>query len=69
MSEDKEITLKKTIIEELIKQNLIIKEYTKDFSHNEQFYRGYILGCSHTANIEIPSHWYNEIIKEVKNRS
>ncbi len=61
--EEKEIILKKEIIERLKKFKDLSKEYNvANFSKTEK--RAFILGAD--VNKLIPSHWYDEIIKEAE---
>ena len=59
-----EITIKKTIITNLKNKELIVREFGKTTS--EQFVRGYITGFSESLNVDIPCHWYDQIIEEIR---
>lgn len=55
---EKEIEAKKKIIEELEKIKLVC-ELTEEFT------RGYIMGAEAQLGVELPSYWYDEVIRKV----
>jgi len=59
-----DLEFKKKIIAVLKERQRDLKEYRA--SMTEAFIRGFIVGAEAMVDINIPSHWYEEIINEVK---
>lgn len=59
------IEFKQKIIELLKEKQISLKRC--NYSLTESFIRGFIMGAEAITDIPIPSHWYEEIIKEVEN--
>ena len=60
-----EIEVKEQIISKLREKELVVKKIGKTTS--DQFIRGYIDGVSEITGVDIPCHWYQEIISSVHN--
>jgi hypothetical protein len=63
-----ELEFKNSIIKNLINDQQIVRKHTnqKDFKTSEDFIRGYIMGAECATSIKLPSYWYNDIIKAVR---
>jgi len=63
---DSEIVLKNNIIEELKRIQKTIDKNNLYLKLDDKFIRGFIMGAEWTTGLEVPSHWIEKIIAEVK---
>lgn len=61
---DKEIVIRKEIISIIKAENEKVKDFNVKASN--QYIRGFISGYSTAKNVDIPCHWYDQIIVEIE---
>ena len=61
---EKELELKALIIETMKKEQAILHKIGAPL--NRLYVSGFIYGVSIASKVEIPSHWYDIIIKEIE---
>lgn len=60
-----EIEFKEKLIKDLQKKQLLMDKYNAP-PLSEDFIRGYIFGAEDTKGLELPPHWYPEMVRKVQ---